>query len=154
MVTCISSIRRFFHDRFAASSYGKVFALSLQLLALLCLTTRLVDCAKTSLENERAELASLPSGATAALFHPSFNGGRNFIEDENDEDVIDMEQKRAQWNNLQGGWGKRADNWNKLSAAWGKREQGPAAGRWNNLSAMWGKRESPNWNKLRGMWGK
>jgi len=142
-------------ESFAAMhSYAKLFVFSLQLAVLVCIATRFVECATSSIEAERSEMTNLPATRSKALYHPYMIEGRNYIDDEGD-DLIDMEQKRAQWNNLQGGWGKRADNWNKLSAAWGKREQaGNANGRWNNLSAMWGKRESPNWNKLRGMWGK
>lgn len=112
--------------------------------------------------------------AHSALADPrtqEFNG--------NSDLVAGDESKRAtgaQWNKLQGAWGKRADNWNRLNAVWGKRPErgwnnlsgmwGKRADQWNNLSGMWGKRgwndlsgaygkrESPHWNNLRGMWGK
>lgn len=97
----------------------------------------------------------------------------------NGEPVASAENKRAQgaqWNKLQGGWGKRSENWDRLNVVWGKRPErgwnnlsgmwGKRADQWNNLSGMWGKRgwndlsggwgkrQSPQWNNLRGMWGK
>ncbi|RWS30881.1 prothoracicostatic peptide-like protein [Leptotrombidium deliense] len=70
--------------------------------------------------------------------------------DEDENDLLDIDSKRAaQWNKLQGGWGKRGnENWNKLSGVWGKR-----ADKWNQLNGMWGKRNA-KWNQLNGMWGK
>ncbi|RWS00815.1 prothoracicostatic peptide-like protein [Dinothrombium tinctorium] len=70
------------------------------------------------------------------------------IDDDENEFYDNADEKRAQWNKLHGGWGKRADNWNKLSGVWGKR-----ADKWNNLNGLWGKRAA-KWNELNGMWGK
>jgi len=156
-------------------SSPKLFIFIIQMMALIAIQLELVLGTASSLDSsDKTEISPLKA--------TDINNYEKLTKEALDSDLMDSydEEKRAQkWNNLQGGWGKRANNWNnKLSAAWGKRPAGGSAAGWNNLSGMWGKRawnelngmwgkrgwndmsggwgkrNSPHWNKLRGMWGK
>ncbi|CAG2111377.1 unnamed protein product [Medioppia subpectinata] len=157
-------------------SSPKLFIFIIQMMALIAIQLETVLGTASSLDSaEKTDISPLKASDIN-------NYEKSMLTKEAlDSDLMDSydEEKRAQkWNNLQGGWGKRA-NWNnKLSAAWGKRPAGGSAAGWNNLSGMWGKRawnelngmwgkrgwndmsggwgkrNSPHWNKLRGMWGK
>lgn len=61
-----------------------------------------------------------------------------------DDDVVAEIKRTQSWNQLHGGWGKRASSIDT--------NDGPGGSNWNRMNNLWGKRAN-NWNNLNSGWG-
>lgn len=64
--------------------------------------------------------------------------------EDSDDDLIAEIKRTQSWNQLHGGWGKRASG--PLDS-----NDGPGGSNWNRMNNLWGKRA--NWNNLNSGWG-